>query len=107
MFITADLSILQGDILDLSQRLLIDTFLETGPLNVGIHKGALTEGLLAFGVVTISLGLARKIRGNFFMETWISSDGMGLCPWGSYNQGAHTRVMACPSTGSSAGSMDI
>jgi aquaporin SIP len=57
-------------------RLLIDTFPEIGRgprLNVDIHKGALTEGLLAFGVVTISLGLARKIPGSFFMKTWISS----------------------------------
>uniref|UniRef100_A0A6M2F6J8 Aquaporin SIP2-1 n=1 Tax=Populus davidiana TaxID=266767 RepID=A0A6M2F6J8_9ROSI len=57
-------------------RLLIDTFPEIGRgprLKVDIHKGALTEGLLAFGVVTISLGLARKIPGSFFMKTWISS----------------------------------
>lgn len=45
-----------------------------GPrLNVDIHRGALTEGLLAFVIVTISLGLSRKIPGSFFMKTWISS----------------------------------
>ncbi|CAK7340319.1 unnamed protein product [Dovyalis caffra] len=57
-------------------RLLIDTFPEVGlgpRLKVDIHKGALTEGLLAFGIVTISLGLARKIPGSFFTKTWISS----------------------------------
>jgi len=42
-------------------------------LTVDIHKGALTEGLLTFAIVTISLGLARKIPGSFFMKTWISS----------------------------------
>ncbi|KAJ6426077.1 hypothetical protein OIU85_000202 [Salix viminalis] len=57
-------------------RLLIDTFPEIGlgpRLTVDIHKGALTEGLLTFAIVTISLGLARKIPGSFFMKTWISS----------------------------------
>ncbi|KAK7286630.1 hypothetical protein RJT34_21766 [Clitoria ternatea] len=45
-----------------------------GPrLNVDIHQGALTEGLLTFAIVTISMGLAKKIQGNFFMKTWISS----------------------------------
>ncbi|KAJ6304357.1 hypothetical protein OIU77_018094 [Salix suchowensis] len=114
-------------------RLLIDTFPEIGlgpRLTVDIHKGALTEGLLTFAIVTISLGLARKIPGSFFMKTWISSVsklslhilgsdltggcmnpasvmGWGLCPWGSYNQGAYTRILACPNRGNSAGSMDI
>lgn len=58
-------------------KILIDTFPEVGRgprLNVDIHQGALTEGLLTFAIVTISLGLAtRKIRENFFMKTWISS----------------------------------
>ncbi|KAG6744612.1 hypothetical protein POTOM_051249 [Populus tomentosa] len=57
-------------------RLFIDTFPEIGlgpRLTVDIHKGALTEGLLTFAIVTISLGLARKIPGSFFMKTWISS----------------------------------
>ena len=57
-------------------RLIIQTFPEIGfgpHLNVDIHRGALTEGLLAFAIVTISLGLARKIPGSFFMKTWISS----------------------------------
>ncbi|PRQ49492.1 putative major intrinsic protein [Rosa chinensis] len=45
-----------------------------GPrLTVDIHRGALTEGLLTFAIVTISLGLYRKIPGSFFMKTWISS----------------------------------
>ncbi|KAJ0043330.1 hypothetical protein Pint_18386 [Pistacia integerrima] len=57
-------------------KLIIDTFPEIGVgprLNVDIHRGALTEGLLAFGIVTISLGLALKIPGSSLMKTWISS----------------------------------
>ncbi|OMP03196.1 Major intrinsic protein [Corchorus olitorius] len=57
-------------------RLIIQTFpgIGLGPrLNVDIHRGALTEGFLTFAIVTISLGLARKIPGSFFMKTWISS----------------------------------
>ncbi|CAK8542986.1 unnamed protein product [Lathyrus sativus] len=46
-----------------------------GPrLNVDIFRGALTEGLLTFVIVMISLGLAAtKIRKSFFIKTWISS----------------------------------
>ncbi|PON44473.1 Major intrinsic protein [Trema orientale] len=57
-------------------RYIIEAFPEIGlgpRLNVDIHRGALTEGLLTFAIVTISLGLARKIPGSFFMKTWISS----------------------------------
>ncbi|KAI3444252.1 hypothetical protein Pfo_000917 [Paulownia fortunei] len=57
-------------------RLILDTFpgIGRGPrLNVDIAKGALTEGFLTFAIVIISLGLARKISGSFFMKTWISS----------------------------------
>lgn len=39
-------------------------------LKVDIAKGALTEGLLSFAIVTITLGLARE---NFLMKTWIAS----------------------------------
>ncbi|KAK4745519.1 hypothetical protein SAY87_011831 [Trapa incisa] len=55
---------------------IIETFPEVGlgpKLNVDIHRGALTEGFLAFVFVMISLGLARKIPDSFFMKTWISS----------------------------------
>ncbi|GKV32679.1 hypothetical protein SLEP1_g41271 [Rubroshorea leprosula] len=55
---------------------IIDTFPEVGlgpRLSVDIHRGALTEGLLTFVIVIISLGLARNIPGGFFMKTWISS----------------------------------
>lgn len=46
----------------------------SGPqLNVDIHRGALTEGILTFFIVLVSLGLARKIPGSFFRKTWISS----------------------------------
>ncbi|KAI5427503.1 probable aquaporin SIP2-1 [Lathyrus oleraceus] len=58
-------------------KFLIYTIPEVGQgprLNVDIHQGALTEGLLTFVIVSISLGLAAtKIQGNFFMKTWISS----------------------------------
>lgn len=57
-------------------RLIIDTFPEIGRgprLAVNIHHGALTEGLLTFTIISISLGLAVKIPGSFFMKTWISS----------------------------------
>ncbi|KAK7377972.1 hypothetical protein VNO80_03408 [Phaseolus coccineus] len=57
-------------------KFLIETIPEVGQgprLNVDIHQGALTEGLLTFAIVSISLGLATKIRENFFMKTWISS----------------------------------
>ncbi|XWS57186.1 hypothetical protein CRYUN_Cryun09bG0151700 [Craigia yunnanensis] len=57
-------------------RLIIQTFpgIGLGPrLNVDIHRGALTEGLLTFAIVIISLGLARKIPGSFLMKTWIVS----------------------------------
>lgn len=42
-------------------------------MNVGIAMGGLTEGLLTFCIVFISLGLARKVKDSFFMKTWISS----------------------------------
>ena len=57
-------------------RLLIDTIPEVGKgpqLNIDIHRGALTEGLLTFAIVTISLGLSAKIPGSFYRKTWISS----------------------------------
>ncbi|XP_061356000.1 probable aquaporin SIP2-1 [Gastrolobium bilobum] len=57
-------------------KLIIDTVPEVGrgpSLNIDIHRGALTEGLLTFAIVTISLGLAIKVRESFFMKTWISS----------------------------------
>ena len=58
-------------------KLLIETIPEVGRgprLNVDIPHGALTEGLLTFAIVTISLWLsATKIRESFFIKTWISS----------------------------------
>ncbi|XP_078446559.1 small and basic intrinsic protein 2;1 [Wolffia australiana] len=45
-----------------------------GPkLNVDIHQGALTEGLLTFTVVIVSLGLKQRDPRSFFMKTWIQS----------------------------------
>ncbi|CAL1385799.1 unnamed protein product [Linum trigynum] len=57
-------------------RFMIKTFPEIGLgplLQVDIHHGALTEGLLTFAIVTISLVLSREIPGSFFRKTWISS----------------------------------
>lgn len=57
-------------------KLIIITFPEIGrgpQLSVDLHQGALTEGLLTFMIISISLGLAVKIPGSFFMKTWISS----------------------------------
>ncbi|KAL6523334.1 putative aquaporin SIP2-1 [Orobanche gracilis] len=57
-------------------RFILRTLPEIGRgprLSVNIANGALTEGLLTFAIVIISLGLARKIDDSFFMKTWISS----------------------------------
>ncbi|KAL4571777.1 hypothetical protein LXL04_018542 [Taraxacum kok-saghyz] len=57
-------------------RLIIETFPELwrGPqLVINLHHGALTEGLLTFSQVLITLGLDRSINGSFYMKTWISS----------------------------------
>ncbi|XP_074306819.1 putative aquaporin SIP2-1 [Silene latifolia] len=57
-------------------RLLIQTFpaIGHGPkLNVDIHHGALTEGLLTFITVFISMTLSRTIPDSFVRKTWISS----------------------------------
>ncbi|MQM11566.1 hypothetical protein Taro_044475 [Colocasia esculenta] len=56
--------------------LIRETFPEVGHgprLNVDIHRGALTEGLLTFIIVIVSLGLKMKDPKSFFMKTWISS----------------------------------
>ncbi|XP_021749166.1 probable aquaporin SIP2-1 [Chenopodium quinoa] len=57
-------------------KLLTHMFPEIGngpKLNVNIHQGALTEGVLTFMIVFISLSLARSIPGSFVRKTWISS----------------------------------
>ncbi|CAI9782903.1 unnamed protein product [Fraxinus pennsylvanica] len=57
-------------------KLILVAFPEIGHgprLNVEISRGALTEGILTFGIVIISQGLSRNIPGSFFMKTWISS----------------------------------
>lgn len=57
-------------------KLITETFPEVGHgprLNVDIHRGALTEGLLAFAIVFVSLGLAKKDPNSFFIKTWITS----------------------------------
>ena len=74
-------------------RLLIDTFPEVGfgpRLIVDIHHGALTEGLLTFSIVMIS------VTKSFWPYV---GNGMGLCSRGSYNQGAYTCLLACPNGG--------
>lgn len=57
-------------------RLILDTFpgIGRGPrLTVDIAQGALTEGLLTFAIVFISLSVSQKVKDSFFMKTWISS----------------------------------
>ncbi|XP_043699529.1 probable aquaporin SIP2-1 [Telopea speciosissima] len=57
-------------------KYFIETFPQTGHgprLNVDIHRGATTEGLLTFTIVIISLGVARKNPNSFFIKTWMSS----------------------------------
>lgn len=57
-------------------KLLIATIpnIGRGPkLNVEIHHGALTEGVLSFMIAIISVGLTRSFPGSFFMKNWISS----------------------------------
>ncbi|KAL2895736.1 putative aquaporin SIP2-1 [Bienertia sinuspersici] len=51
-------------------KFLIYTFPEIGwgpKLNVNIHHGALTEGILTFMVVFISMSVSRSIPGSFVM----------------------------------------
>ncbi|CAH8358022.1 unnamed protein product [Eruca vesicaria subsp. sativa] len=63
-----------GSILAVKHILHVFPEIGKGPkLNVAIHHGALTEGILTFFIVTLSLGLTRKIPGSFFMKTWIAS----------------------------------
>ncbi|KAD3068398.1 hypothetical protein E3N88_36278 [Mikania micrantha] len=57
-------------------RLVLETFPEIwrGPeLIINLHQGALTEGLLTFIHVLITLGLDRFFHGGFLRKTWISS----------------------------------
>ncbi|KAI3694461.1 hypothetical protein L1987_77426 [Smallanthus sonchifolius] len=57
-------------------RLILETFPELwrGPeLVLNLHQGALTEGLLTFICVLITLGLDTNIHESFFRKTWISS----------------------------------
>ncbi|KAG0477501.1 hypothetical protein HPP92_014342 [Vanilla planifolia] len=57
-------------------KLVKEVFPEVGHgarLNVKIHHGALTEGILTFMIVTVSLGLKNKDPKSFFMNTWIST----------------------------------
>lgn len=45
-----------------------------GPyLSIDIHRGAMTEGVLTFMIVMVSLMLKKKDPNSFFMKTWISS----------------------------------
>ncbi|KAF6176488.1 hypothetical protein GIB67_007871 [Kingdonia uniflora] len=57
-------------------KLILQTFPKVGNgprLNVNLHHGALTEGLLTFVIISISLGLAKNNPNSFFMKTWIST----------------------------------
>ncbi|KAL0756291.1 hypothetical protein Bca101_093959 [Brassica carinata] len=63
-----------GSVLAVKHIIHIFPEIGKGPkLNASIHQGALTEGLLTFFTVLISVGLSRNIPGSFFMKTWISS----------------------------------
>lgn len=42
-------------------------------LSVGVHHGALVEGLATLMVVMMSVTLKKKEMNGFFMKTWISS----------------------------------
>ncbi|XP_058079769.1 probable aquaporin SIP2-1 [Magnolia sinica] len=57
-------------------KLIKETFPEVGHgprLNIDIHWGALTEGLLTFAIVILSRGLAKSNPSSFFIKTWITS----------------------------------
>ncbi|KAK9122550.1 hypothetical protein Sjap_012152 [Stephania japonica] len=57
-------------------KLITKTFPQIGDgpcLNVEMHLGALTEGLLSFGIVAISMEATYITSDDFFMKTWISS----------------------------------
>ncbi|KAL8172223.1 hypothetical protein V2J09_024027 [Rumex salicifolius] len=57
-------------------KLLIATFSDVGrgpKLNVEIHHGALIEGVLAFIVAIIAMGLTQNLSGSFYRKNWISS----------------------------------
>ncbi|CAN8254347.1 unnamed protein product [Cochlearia groenlandica] len=63
-----------GSILAVKHVLHVFPEIGKGPrLNVAIHHGALTEGILTFFIVMLSMGLTVKIPGSFFIKTWISS----------------------------------
>ncbi|XP_071701404.1 probable aquaporin SIP2-1 [Rutidosis leptorrhynchoides] len=57
-------------------RVILEVYPEIwrGPeLVINLHQGALTEGLLTFIQVLITLALDRNFHGSFFRKTWISS----------------------------------
>lgn len=63
-----------GSILAVKHVIHVFPEIGKGPkLQVAIHHGALTEGILTFFIVLLSMGLTRKIPGSFFMKTWIGS----------------------------------
>ncbi|CAA7060536.1 unnamed protein product [Microthlaspi erraticum] len=63
-----------GSILAVKHVIHVFPEIGKGPkLNVAIHHGALTEGILTFFIVILSKGLTRKIPGSFYMKTWITS----------------------------------
>ncbi|KAL8162920.1 hypothetical protein V2J09_014409 [Rumex salicifolius] len=55
-------------------KILIATFSNVkggSNLNVEVHHGALTEGILAFTIAIISMGLARTLSASFYRKHWI------------------------------------
>ncbi|KAI3772716.1 hypothetical protein L6452_03909 [Arctium lappa] len=63
-----------GSIMGVRLILVIFPEIWRGPeLVINLHQGALTEGLLTFIQVLITLGLDRSIHGSFFWKNWINS----------------------------------
>lgn len=60
----------------LGVKLIQFTFPNVGKgarLSVGVHHGALAEGLATFMVVMVSATIKKKEMKSFFMKTWITS----------------------------------
>ncbi|KAJ9548041.1 hypothetical protein OSB04_020584 [Centaurea solstitialis] len=63
-----------GSIIGVRCILVIFPEIWRGPeLVINLHQGALTEGLLTFTQVLITLGLDRSFHGSFFWKNWINS----------------------------------
>ncbi|CAN6443276.1 unnamed protein product [Victoria cruziana] len=54
-----------------SVTLILPVFTYSSPLKVGVVEGAVTEGLLAFGIASVLLALKRYDPKDFVVKTWI------------------------------------